>query len=99
MLLFLVASYYLLTNEDLTLLEVLPGALVATVVLTVTFQAVPLYLRLSSNSPALQVFGGPAILLVWMYVMANVIVFGAEVNWCRAAAREQQEAYEAPGLA
>ena len=26
----------------------------------------------------------PALLLVWLYVMANVIVFGAEINWWRA---------------
>jgi uncharacterized BrkB/YihY/UPF0761 family membrane protein len=24
------------------------------------------------------------VLLVWLYVMANVIVLGAEVNWWRA---------------
>jgi uncharacterized BrkB/YihY/UPF0761 family membrane protein len=32
-------------------------------------------------NPALRAFGGPAILLVWLYVMANFVVFGAEVNW------------------
>jgi uncharacterized BrkB/YihY/UPF0761 family membrane protein len=32
----------------------------------------------------LQTLSGPAILLVWLYVMANVIVLGAEVNWWRA---------------
>src|SRR6059058_4519381 len=85
--LFLLASYYLLTNEDLTIREVLPGTLVATAALALTFQAVPIYLRFSSNSPALQVFGGPAVLLVWMYVMANVIIFGAEVNFARRRAR------------
>jgi membrane protein len=79
--LFLLASYYFLTNERLTVRQVLPGTVVSTIALAVTFQAVPLYLRISSDSPALQVFGGPAVLLVWMYVMANVIVFGAEVNY------------------
>ena len=29
---------------------------------------------------------GPAVLLVWLYVMGNVIVYGAEVNWWRANA-------------
>ena len=30
---------------------------------------------------ALQALGGTtALLLVWLYVMANVVVFGAEVN-------------------
>ena len=80
-LVFLVASYYFLTNEKLTLREVLPGSLVATVALAATFQAVPLYLRVYDDSPALQVFGGPVILLVWLYLTANVIVFGAEVNY------------------
>jgi membrane protein len=85
---FLLASYYFLTNERLTVRDVLPGTVVATILLTVTFQAVPLYLRISSDSPALQVFGGPAVLLVWLYVMANVIVFGAEVNFCRSRPAE-----------
>ena len=40
--------------------------------------------RESSRIPAAQAFGGPALLLIWLYVMANVIVFGAEVNWMRA---------------
>ena len=31
----------------------------------------------------LQTLSGPAVLLVWLYVMANVIVLGAEVNWYR----------------
>jgi uncharacterized BrkB/YihY/UPF0761 family membrane protein len=30
------------------------------------------------------VLGAPAILLLWLYVMANVVVFGAELNWWRA---------------
>jgi uncharacterized BrkB/YihY/UPF0761 family membrane protein len=30
---------------------------------------------------AVQALGASALLLVWIYVMANVIVFGAEVNW------------------
>ena len=41
----------------------------------------PLYERYADVNPALRAFGGPAILLVWLYVMANFVVFGAEVNW------------------
>jgi membrane protein len=80
---FLVTAYRHLTNADLTWREVLPGAIVATIALEATFQVLPLYLRLSNHVPALQAFGGPALLLVWLYVMANVIVFGAEINWWR----------------
>jgi membrane protein len=80
---FLIAVYYMLTNVEHTLRDVLPGALVATAVLEGTFQALPIYLRLSRNSTAQQAFGAPVLLLVWMYLMANVIVFGAELNWWR----------------
>src|SRR4051794_21746860 len=80
---FLTSAYYVLTNVDLTLREVLPGAITAAVILEVTFQALPVYVNISKHNPVLQTLSGPAILLVWLYVMANVIVFGAEVNWWR----------------
>ena len=95
---FLVAVYYLLTNAKLQLTEVLPGAAIAAVMLEASFQVLPIYVRLSSVSIALRAFGGPALLLVWLYVMANAIVFGAEVNSCRAARREAALP-EAAGLA
>jgi membrane protein len=95
---FLVAVYYLLTNAKLRLVDVLPGAAIAAVLLEVSFQVLPIYVRLSSVSIALRAFGGPALLLVWLYVMANTIVFGAEVNSCRTARREAPSP-EVPGLA
>jgi membrane protein len=99
---FLVAVYYLLTNVKLEFREVLPGAVLATVVLQSTFQVLPAYLRYSRELFAMRAFAGLPILLIWLYVMANVIVFGAEVNWWRArgrfeTARRTQE--EAAGLA
>jgi membrane protein len=96
---FLVSCYYVLTNEDLSVREVLPGALLATVFLEGTFQVLPLYQRYADLNPALRAFGAPAILLVWLYVMSNVIVFGAELNWWRSRRREQQLVEELPGLA
>jgi membrane protein len=98
MFVFLLAVYYLLTNVRLTLREVLPGALFATVVLQATFQVLPLYVRLSRDVVVLQALGTPVILLVWMYVMANVIVLGAEVNWWLTRGR-RAEVEEAHGLA
>ena len=95
---FLVAVYYLLTNAKLHLMDVLPGAAIAAVLLEASFQVLPLYVRLSSVSLALRAFGGPALLLVWLYVMANAIVFGAEINSSRTARREAA-LQEAPGLA
>jgi membrane protein len=96
---FLVSCYYWLTNEDLSVREVLPGALLATVFLEATFQVLPLYQRYADLNPALRAFGAPAILLVWLYVMSNVIVFGAELNWWRSRRREQELVQELPGLA
>lgn len=95
---FLVAVYYLLTNAKLHVRDVIPGALVAAVLLEASFQVLPVYVRLSSVSIALRAFGGPALLLVWLYVMANAIVFGAEVNYSRAERRETA-LHEATGLA
>src|SRR3954469_703637 len=98
---FLLAIYYLLTNVEHSFADVLPGAVVAAVLLEASFQVLPIYVRFSNNVVALKAFGGPALLLVWLYVMANVIVFGAEVNWRysdthrRVSADEQ----EAAGLA
>src|SRR3954469_18314086 len=78
---FLASAYYVLTNVELTWREVLPGAVAATVTLEATFQLLPAYIRVSKHNPVLQTLSGPAVLLVWLYVMANVIVLGAEVNW------------------
>ncbi len=81
---FLASAYYVLTNVDLTWREVLPGAITAAVILEATFQVLPQYVQVSKHNPVLQALSGPAVLLVWLYVMANVIVLGAEVNWWRS---------------
>ena len=62
----------------------LPGALVATIALQATFQVLPIFLGISKHNPSAQVIGGPLLLLIWLYVMSVVIVFGAEVNWRRS---------------
>src|SRR4051812_4814270 len=96
--LFLVAVYYFLTNVEHTLIDVLPGAVLSAVVLEASFQVLPVYVRYSNNVVALKAFGGPALLLVWLYVMANVTVFGAEVNWWLSD-RRRADLDEAAGLA
>ena len=96
---FLVSCYFFLTNEDLTVREVLPGAIFASILLEATFQVLPLYQRYADLNPALRAFGAPAILLVWLYVMSNVIVLGAEINWWRARRSEQRQVEELAGLA
>ena len=98
-LVFLVSCYYVLTNVEVTVREVLPGAMLAAVLLEATFQVLPFYQRYANLNPTLRAFGSPAILLVWLYVMSNVIVFGAELNWWRSRRTEQALVEELPGLA
>ena len=89
---FLASAYVVLTNVTLRWREVVPGAAVAAVLLEATFQALPVYVRASKHDPVLQTLSGPAVLLVWLYVMANLIVLGAEVNFhlrARRGARPQ----------
>ena len=71
----------------------------STVALEASFQILPLYLWLSKDVIALQAFGAPAVLLVWLYLISNVIVFGAEINWWVARRHRAIEAEEAAGLA
>ena len=88
---FLVTAYYRLTNERLRWAEVAPGAVLGAVLLQVTFQALPVFLGYTRQVAALQALGATAILLVWLYVMANVIVFGAEVNWWLGRGRRRED--------
>jgi membrane protein len=81
---FLQSAYYRLPNARLTHREVIPGALLGATVLVGTLQALPLFVSLSSDVVALQALGTTFLLLVWLYVMANVIVFGAALNYVLA---------------
>ena len=78
---FLVSAYHRLPNARLTRREVLPGAIVGAIVLVATLQSLPLFVFLSSEVVALQALGTTFLLLIWLYVMANVIVFGAALNY------------------
>ena len=82
--LFLQSAYYRLPNARLTHREVLPGAILGAIVLVGTLQALPLFVSLSSDVVALQALGTTFLLLIWLYVMANVIVFGAALNYVLA---------------
>jgi len=96
---FLISVYLFLPNEEVSIRDVMPGALLAAVLLEATFQVLPIYQRYADLNPALRAFGAPAILLVWLYVMANVIVLCCEINWWRARRSEQRIVEELPGLA
>jgi len=79
--LFLLAIYHWLPNTRIELREALPGAVAGALVLEASFQGLPIFVRLADVNVTLRTLGGPAILLLWLYVMANVIVFGGELNW------------------
>ncbi len=85
--LFLLAAYYRLTNASVTRREALPGAIVASFVVMITLQGLPLFVEISSGVLALQALGATFLLLLWLYVMANVIVFGSVLNWQLAHGR------------
>jgi membrane protein len=95
---FLMAVYRYLTNVELRRGDVWPGALVGAALFQLSFQALPLYLRFSDQLLALRAFGGLVILLVWLYLMANIIVLGAEINWFHWSRRQPADE-ELSGLA
>jgi len=95
--LFLMAVYRYLTNVELHRGDVWPGAVVGTVLFQMSFQALPLYLRFSDQLLALRAFGGLVILLVWLYLMANIIVLGAEINWFHWSRRQPPTEEELAG--
>jgi membrane protein len=78
---FLLVIYRWLPNTEVSWWEALPGAIAGSVVLEASFLALPFFVRHANVNVTLRTLGGPAILLLWLYVMANVIVFGAELNW------------------
>ena len=96
--LFLAAVYKYLTNVELHLGDVWPGALVGTVLFQALFSGLSLYLRFSDQLLTLRAFGGLVLLLVWLYLMANIIVLGAEINWWHWSRRQPTEP-ELEGLA
>jgi uncharacterized BrkB/YihY/UPF0761 family membrane protein len=63
------------------MVDVLPGTALGTVVLLVSFQLLPLFNRFSGNLVSLKILGTSALLIVWLFLLANVIVFGAVLNW------------------
>ena len=97
---FLWSLYNLLTNAALTWRETLPGAVIAALLLQASFQILPIFVRLTAGElVALQAFGGLALLLFWLYLMANILVLGAEVNWWLTRGRAQAAAEEGVGVA
>jgi membrane protein len=88
---FLLVIYRWLPNTQVSWREALPGAIACSVFLEASFLALPFFVRHANVNVTLRTLGGPAILLLWLYVMANVIVFGAELNWWWRERRREPE--------
>ena len=97
---FLLAVYRWLPHTSVRWRDALPGAILGAVVLEASFQALPLFVRFADVNVTLRTLGGPVILLLWLYVMANVTVFGGELNWWwreRRRPHAEERAQPAPG--
>jgi membrane protein len=82
--LFLLSAYHRLPNAHLSWREVLPGAILVSVSMAATIQLLPLFLFVTSDIVALQALGTTFLLLVSLYVMAIMIVFGGALNYVLA---------------
>ena len=82
--LFLLSAYHRLPNARLTYRECLPGAILVSISIAVTIQLLPLFVFFTSEIVALQALGTTFLLLVSLYVMAIMIVFGAALNYVLA---------------
>jgi membrane protein len=96
---FLLTIYHVLPNADVGWRDALPGAMLAAILLEASFQVLPVFVRLAGVNVTLRVLGGPVILLLWLYVMSNMIVFGAELNWWIAERRSSGAPEALDGLA
>ena len=85
-------AYRVLPNTAVSWKQALPGAFGATAALVASFQGVPLFVRATDNLVALRAFGGATLLLIWLFLMANIIVIGAVVNWRLSRGARQRAA-------
>jgi len=84
--------YRILPNAKQTWRSVVPGALLASVLLLVLTQVFPLYVALFPPNHAYALFGVFLVLTFWLYLLGLILVLGAELN----AFLEQPSAAAAP---
>ncbi|WP_049899557.1 YihY/virulence factor BrkB family protein [Halococcus agarilyticus] len=72
--------YYFLPDVDVSVVEVLPGTLLAALGWTVTEFAFQLYVAYAGQYAAYGVIGGVLLVLLWLYYSGLVLLLGAVVN-------------------
>ncbi|PSP73676.1 YihY/virulence factor BrkB family protein [Halobacteriales archaeon QS_3_64_16] len=83
--------YYLFPNVDVTVREVLPGAVVAAIGWASLEALFGLYVATASQYQAYGVIGGVILLVTWLYFGGIVLLFGVVVNVVAAGRVELDE--------
>ncbi len=88
-----VAIYFIVPNTRESLWEVVPGALLATVLFGLATQLLPIYLHyFGSSYRAYAAFGVLLLLVFWVWILGNILVLSGELNafLCRPELRQTQ---------
>lgn len=72
--------YYFVPDVDLSVLEVLPGTVLAALGWAVTEFVFGFYVAYAGQYAAYGVVGGVLLVLIWLYYSCSVLLFGAVVN-------------------
>lgn len=72
--------YYVFPDVDVSLLEILPGAIVAAIGWTLLQILFQIYASFSSTAELYGVLGGILLLITWLYFGALVLLLGAATN-------------------
>jgi membrane protein len=95
---FLFVVYRYIPNTTVTSKEVIPGVIFAAVTMQVGFFCLPLYVDVIDTVASLKALGGIVVLLVWFFLMGNILLLGAEINWWYGRGRHgvQRDGAELP---
>ena len=88
--------YVVFPGPEVGIREALPGTLLAAVGWLVLSRSFAVYATVAAGSAVYGALGGVLLVLVWLYVGAIVVVFGAVVN-AVLAGREQDRQLQSPG--
>ena len=93
--LFITVIFRVLPNIKVRLLHILVGASITGVLFTIGNYVIGLYLGRTSPGSAFGAAGSLAVLMIWIYYVAYIIIFGAEVTRAFAHRRTMRSVREA----